>query len=110
MNELARRSGLDSGRISRLQVEDRVQKLSVNTVAEIAYALGVRLGWLLTGEEPITGKMPNAAPTGPTPALRAPVFTEQGTASLKRYELLDRMLKLLEEEEAPAGSATQGKR
>ena len=47
--ELAKRAGLSSAAVSRLETR-KVEGLEVATLVQIADALGVRREWLLTGE------------------------------------------------------------
>jgi transcriptional regulator with XRE-family HTH domain len=50
--ELEDKSGVNQGRISRIENGDRMEGISAAAFVRLARPLGVRAGWLLTGEEP----------------------------------------------------------
>lgn len=52
--QLAEKSGVESSTISRIY-NRRAQETPAPTVILLAQALGVRAGWLLSGEEPMRG-------------------------------------------------------
>lgn len=46
-------AGVGGGRTSRIENEDRIDNLPLDTVIKIARPLGVRAAWLALGEEPM---------------------------------------------------------
>lgn len=55
LSELSRRSGVDSGNITRLRLGDRqAERTGVAQAFALADALGVELRWLFLGEGPRT--------------------------------------------------------